>query len=115
MNDGPSPERLLELARIVASPDALTWAPFREGVRVHWIGPPGGCAAFLRYDAGAGVPLHEHVGQEHILVLAGYQEDDRGRYGPGTLVINAAGSRHAVRCPEGALVLVFWERPVRFV
>ena len=107
--------RLLDLAQVAQNPDALTWTTFREGVRAHWIGEPGGCAAFLRYEPGASVPLHEHVGQEHILVLSGYQEDDRGRYGAGSLVINAPGSRHAVRCPEGALVLVFWERPVRFL
>lgn len=107
--------RLLDLTRIVANPDELAWTPFREGVRASWIGEGGGCAAFLRYDPGAGVPLHEHVGQEHIMVLAGYQEDDHGRYLPGTLVVNPAGSRHAIRCPEGALVLAFWERPVRFL
>jgi anti-sigma factor ChrR (cupin superfamily) len=47
-------------------------------------------------------------------VLEGAQEDERGRYRAGTMVINPPGSRHRVASPEGCLVLVIWERPNEF-
>ena len=96
----------------------LTWEVLRPGVDVHWIhsaGPDAPAAALLRYQPGADVPFHEHVGTEHILVLQGSQEDDSGTYPAGTLVLNRTGTRHAVRSPQGCVVLALWERPVRFV
>jgi anti-sigma factor ChrR (cupin superfamily) len=101
----------------VAAPERLSWEPLREGVEIHRIyggGADDPAAALLRYRPGAEVPWHLHAGVEHILVLAGTQEDGRGRYGPGTLVVNPAGTSHSVRSPEGCLVLAIWERPVRF-
>ena len=94
------------------------WSPFRAGVDRHVLydaGPAGPAAAFLRYHPGASVPEHEHTGYEHIYVLSGAQEDARGRYPAGTLVINPPGTRHDVRSPEGCVVLAIWDRPVRFV
>ena len=98
--------------------DGLEWEPFREGVDRHVIydsGPDGSSAALLRYRAGAAVPVHEHTGFEHIYVLTGSQEDDRGHYAAGTLVVNPPGSRHRVRSSEGCVVLAIWQHPVRFV
>lgn len=106
----------LDLAAVAANPDRISWAFFRPGVRVHWLSETaGGASAFLRYEPGAGVPAHEHRGTEHILVLSGWQRDHRGRYDAGSLVINQPGSRHAVDCPEGALVLVIWGERPRFL
>jgi anti-sigma factor ChrR (cupin superfamily) len=68
----------------------------------------------LRYLPGAEVPRHVHTGFEHILVLSGAQHDERGRYTAGTFVVNPAGTAHRVWSPEGCLVLIVWERPVRF-
>jgi len=31
------------------------------------------------------------------------------------MIVNPPGSRHSVRAPEGCLVLVLWEQPVRFL
>ena len=99
-------------------PEQLQWEPFRMGVtlsRVH--GDPGAApaAAFLRYEPGASVPAHEHVGWEYIFVLGGSQRDDHGVYGRGSLRINPPGSRHSVSSPEGCLVLAIWERSVKFI
>jgi len=96
----------------------LTWEPFREGIEIHRLydrGPEGTASALLRYRAGASLPAHDHMGVEHIMILTGSQVDERGVYGPGTLVINAPGTRHSVHTPEGCTVLVVWERPVVFV
>ena len=61
------------------------------------------------------MPLHEHEGFEHVLVLEGSQEDERGRYPAGTLVLNPPGSRHSVRSPDGCVALLVWERPIRLL
>ncbi|MEM1343584.1 MAG: cupin domain-containing protein [Pseudomonadota bacterium] len=93
---------------------ALEFAPFREGVEIFWLkqGTPG--VALLRYEAGAGVPEHLHTGLETILVLDGSQSDERGTYRAGALVLNPEGSVHSVWSEEGCVVLIQWERPVRF-
>ena len=49
-----------------------------------------------------------------ILVLQGEQEDDLGCYESGTCIVNEPGSRHAVHSKNGCVVLVIWNRPVRF-
>lgn len=101
-----------------ALPADLSWAPLRPGVeiaRIYGDGERGASAAFLRYAAGASVPLHEHPGLEHILVLEGSQSDEHGSYGAGSCLIHAPGSRHSVRSEEGCLVLALWAEPVVFV
>ncbi|MFZ5532755.1 MAG: cupin domain-containing protein [Pseudomonadota bacterium] len=112
--------RALDLWSMAARFDAGAWCwqPFREGIEqvpLHEPAPSGLRAALLRYAPGASVPAHEHVGYEYILVLEGTQEDDRGRYPAGTLLVNPPGSGHAVRSAEGCVVLAIWERPVQFV
>ena len=112
--------RALDLWSMAAGFDAgaWSWQPFREGIEqvpLHQPAPSGLRAALLRYAPGASVPAHEHVGYEYILVLEGTQEDDRGRYPAGTLLVNPPGSGHAVRSAEGCVVLAIWERPVQFV
>jgi anti-sigma factor ChrR (cupin superfamily) len=110
-----SPEAHLVLS--LGSPENLEFRPFREGVeiaRLYGGGAGEPSAAFLRYAPGAKVPRHEHPGYEHILVLQGSQEDDRGRYGAGTLIVNPPGSSHTVWTKEGCLVLVIWQIPVIF-
>jgi anti-sigma factor ChrR (cupin superfamily) len=97
--------------------DALVWQPLRDGVDVSWLyqnGPHGPAAAYLRYHAGARVPLHWHAGYEHVLVLQGSQIDHNGRHVAGSLTINPPGSAHEVVSEDGCLVLIIWERPVIF-
>jgi anti-sigma factor ChrR (cupin superfamily) len=111
--------RALALVALTGGFDAAAWCwqPFREGIEqvpLHDAAPGGLRAALLRYAAGASVPAHEHVGYEYILVLEGAQEDDRGCYPAGTLLVNPPGSRHAVHSAQGCVVLAIWERPVRF-
>ena len=107
-----------DLTAAVANPGELPWKPLRPGVDIHRLygnDEDGPSAALLRYAPGAEVPWHIHGGAEHILVLAGSQEDDSGRYGPGMFVVNQPGSTHRVTSRDGCLVLVVWERPVEFI
>jgi anti-sigma factor ChrR (cupin superfamily) len=57
----------------------------------------------------------EHVGYEHIFVLAGSQQDENGVYGSGSFVVNPPGTRHKVSSKSGCIVLAIYEKPVRFV
>src|SRR4051794_39933562 len=108
---------LPDLREIAAHPERLTWKPLHPGIEIHRIyqsGPDGPAAAFLRYQPGAKLARHRHSGLEHIFVLTGSQEDERGRYSAGAMVVNPPGTAHNVSSPDGCLVLVLWERPVSF-
>jgi anti-sigma factor ChrR (cupin superfamily) len=98
--------------------DKIPWEPFREGVEIYHLygdGISGPSAALLRYREAGHVPLHEHQGYEHILVLSGSQRDDRGEAVAGTLTINAPGTRHELVSDAGCIVLAIYEKPVKFV
>ena len=93
------------------------WKPFRPGVHALWLydeGGGGAAAVLLRYEPGAHVPLHEHVGYEHALILEGEQSDEAGTYPAGSLVINPPGTKHSPRSAEGCVALLIYEKAVRF-
>jgi anti-sigma factor ChrR (cupin superfamily) len=110
------PRALPGLVQQAATPGAVAWQAFRAGVDIATLyqAEDGHSAALLRYQPGASVPRHRHVGYEHILVLSGSQQDERGVYQAGTLVVNPPGSSHAVSSGPGCIVLAIWERPVAF-
>lgn len=93
----------------------LPFAPFREGVEVHYIRKDAPALAVLRYAPGATVPHHLHTGLETILVLDGVQSDERGDYAKGTLILNPEGTTHSVWSEQGCAVLIQWERPVQIL
>ncbi len=116
--DPRSPLRLPDLLAIEHWQHELAWMPFRERIEVHRLygdGVVGASAVLLRYQPGGRVPWHEHVGHEHILVLAGSQRDESGTATTGSLVINRPGTAHSVVSEDGCIVLVIYEQPVRFV
>lgn len=93
------------------------WQVLCEGVNISVIydlGNQGPRAAFLHYLPGASVPVHEHVGYEHILILEGTQQDEKRTYNKGSLVIHTPDSQHAIHSPEGCVALGIWQKPVRF-
>ena len=105
------------LLQLAANPEKLQWQTFRQGVQICRLqGDPAQApaAALLRYEAGATVPRHTHVGWEYIVVLSGSQEDDNGQYEAGTLKVNPPGSSHDVSSANGCIVLAIWERSVQF-
>jgi anti-sigma factor ChrR (cupin superfamily) len=103
---------------LAENPDSIDWVPFRDGVEIHRLygdGVSGPTAALLRFREEAKVPLHEHEGYEHILILAGSQRDANGVLKTGTLRIHPPGTRHSAISEAGCIVLAIYERPVRFL
>jgi anti-sigma factor ChrR (cupin superfamily) len=99
-------------ARLIADSEApRAWAPLRPGIEIRVLQESADGSeriALLRYRPGATVPRHRHLGDEHVYVLEGAQQDEAGRYPAGSYVRNAAGSAHSVSSPEGCLVLIHW-------
>ena len=116
--DIPSFIRLTDLFRISEWQETVQWTPFREGVdiyRLYGNDETGPKAALLRFRPGASVPLHEHTGYEHILILSGSQVDENSRSEAGTVIVNPPGTRHRVFSEFGCIVLAIYEKPVRFI
>jgi anti-sigma factor ChrR (cupin superfamily) len=109
---------LADLASIPRRLDEFAWEPLGPGVEVsplHRDSAGHIKLALLRYAPGATVPEHFHTGMEYIQILAGSQQDERGVYQAGTLLVSFPGTRHSVASPEGCVVLAVWETPVQFV
>jgi len=94
------------------------WKPFHPGVTAYWFYDEhnsGAAAVLLRYEAGAHVPLHEHLGYEHLYVLEGDQLDENGSYPAGSFVIHPPGTKHSPSSVGGCVALLIYEKGVRFV
>jgi len=94
------------------------WTAFRPGVTAHWLyqEPDGGArAVLLRYEPGARVAEHEHMGYEHLFVLEGDQYDEDGSYPAGSFVIHPPGTKHSPGSVGGCIALLIYEKAVRFV
>lgn len=104
---------------LLAGYEDAVFEPFKPGVTIcHLYRPQPGkpaALALLRYEPGARVPLHEHVGLETICVLSGSQSDEAGTYRKGDVVVNAPGTQHRVWSDEGCVVLISWAEPVRIL
>jgi anti-sigma factor ChrR (cupin superfamily) len=85
---------------------ARAWDRRRPGV--HWkvLHEEGDRRTVLvRYDPGAVIPRHRHLGDEQIFVLEGSVTDDTGTCVAGDFARRPPGCVHAVRSAQGALVL----------
>jgi anti-sigma factor ChrR (cupin superfamily) len=121
MDPNPSsrafPFVLKEVFHFAAHQDQIPWQPYKKGVdifRLYGDGITGPTAALVRFREHGEVPMHEHKGYEHILVLSGSQRDEAGISKAGTLVINPPGTRHKVHSDAGCIVLAIYEKPVEF-
>ena len=93
----------------------LAFERFRDGVEAHWLlraGADEPSLAVLRYEPGASIPRHRHMGLETIVVLDGTQSDEHGDYPAGSLMLNPVGTEHSVWTATGCVVLIQWNRPV---
>lgn len=107
---------VVEYARKLRASD--DWQPFHPGVTAHWLYDEGGggpAAVLLRYEAGARVDLHEHVGHEHMYLIEGDQYDEHGAYPAGSFVINPPGTSHSPGSRTGCVALLIYEKAVHFV
>lgn len=94
------------------------WSELRDGVAIRILfedTKTGYSVGLIRYKPGASVPRHLHTGDEHIYVLSGSQQDERGLYPAGSYIYNPQGSYHSVSSHEGCMVLAHWHKPVQFV
>ena len=80
---------------------------------------PGLATVLVKMDPGAGLPDHEHVLIEQTYMIEGRLVDQEGpdegiEAGPGDFIWRPAGSRHAVKAPEGALMIAVFQIPNKF-
>jgi anti-sigma factor ChrR (cupin superfamily) len=117
-DDSPEVVKLSDLLQVSGWQHKLPWKPFQPGVEIYRLygdGVSGPTAALLRFRPGGRVPLHEHMGFEHILVLSGSQVDENSKSETGMLIINPPGTSHSVLSENGCIVLAIYEKPVRFL
>ncbi len=98
--------------------DKYTWEFFRENVdifRLYGDGISGPSAVLLRYRETTVIPPHVHEGYEHVIVLCGSQNDEYGVIEAGSMRVHAPGTEHHVTGSGGCIVLVIYEKPVRFL
>jgi quercetin dioxygenase-like cupin family protein len=99
------------VAVLEASQDQAAWEPFAPGVLAFHLAPgpryAGADAGLIRIKAGLAFPMHEHLGDESVLLLeGGYREGSTGRiYQAGDFHGMKAGSRHSYDVlPDSPLV-----------
>jgi anti-sigma factor ChrR (cupin superfamily) len=104
-------------------PEGLVFEPYqvglREGVDIAVIfdntkeDPKGADMAFLRYQAGAYVPGHVHMGFESVLVIQGDYVENGQTFLPGSLVVRAPGTCHSMASKGGCVILASRYVPVK--
>jgi len=86
----------------------LGWQDFQTGLRfkILWEDKPTKRRAQLtRFEPGAKLPLHRHVGDELIFVLEGAVSDESGAVTAGNVGYRPNGCVHTVSSKNGATVL----------
>ena len=82
------------------------WQERRPGVHWRILWEEGDRKAVLmRYEPGATIPRHRHLGDEQIFVLDGSVSDDTGTCTRGNYARRPPGCVHTVTSRDGALVL----------
>lgn len=90
----------------------LEWAGGRPGVWMKniWQDPNAERRAVLaRFDPGAILPLHRHVGDELIFLIEGSNADEAGEVATGNMSYRPNGCTHTVTTKNGATSLnILW-------
>jgi anti-sigma factor ChrR (cupin superfamily) len=100
---GGPPSEVFDLA-------TTAWRGAGPGLRWkrYWADPAGQrMATVMRWEPGAEVPAHRHVGDELAFVIEGALEDESGMLRPGILGYRPNGCAHQVRSPYGATTLSY--------
>ena len=107
----------------IVRPASMEWQPTRfPGCDVKTLlfdRTTGLVTALMRFQPGATLPDHEHVGVEQTFVIEGTLVDKEGpnaglSVGPGEFIWRAAGSRHSAWCPDGGTTLATFQVPNKF-
>jgi anti-sigma factor ChrR (cupin superfamily) len=111
------PKHLRYHLEAASHPEAEGWKSNRPGISMRTLFDDGQGyrVVLIRYAPGSSVAEHLHTADEHAYVLEGSVRDNRGEYGPGTYLLNPAGTRHSLRSAGGCLVLIHWLGPVQFL
>ena len=92
----------------IISINDLGWQDFQTGLRfkILWEDKPTKRRAQLtRFEPGAKLPLHRHVGDELIFVIEGAVSDESGAVTAGNVGYRPNGCAHTVSSKNGATVL----------
>jgi anti-sigma factor ChrR (cupin superfamily) len=91
---------------------AVPWVERRPGVfwKTLWEDGPHK-AILMRYEPGATIPRHRHLGDEQIYVLEGSVADDTGTCTAGNYARRPPGCVHTVSSATGALVIAMTSGP----
>ncbi len=98
--------------------EKLAWIERGPGVfwKMLWEDPDGLHKTILmRYEPGATIPRHRHIGDEQIFVLEGSVADDAGVCTAGNYARRPPGCVHTVKSETGALVLAITSGPTELV
>lgn len=88
----------------------LEWVEALPGVRQKRIWEDQGTkrrALLARFEPGASLPLHRHVGDELIFVIEGANADESGEVATGNMNYRPNGCVHTVTTKNGATALAF--------
>ena len=92
----------------------LPWIDTRPGVRQKRVWEDKAAdrrAVLARFEAGATLPQHRHVGDELIFLVEGANADESGTVATGHMSYRPNGCVHSVSTQHGATVLAFiWGR-----
>ncbi|HKW92771.1 MAG TPA: cupin domain-containing protein [Methylomirabilota bacterium] len=110
----PATERGSAPPSQIVTVSELAWIDARPGVRQKriWEDKAGERRALLaRFEPGASLPPHRHVGDELIFLIEGANADESGVVATGNMNYRPNGCVHSVTTQHGATVLaVVWGR-----
>jgi anti-sigma factor ChrR (cupin superfamily) len=108
----PAKERGSAPSSQIFTLNEVAWVEAMSGVRVKpiWEDKASARRAILaRFEPGATLPRHRHVGDELIFVVEGASVDESGTVTPGNLNYRPNGCVHTVSTQNGATVFaVVW-------
>lgn len=88
---------------------SANWQEFRPGSRrkvLYGDAATGRLTMLVQWDAGYRMSaIEHHEYDEHLYILAGIFVDEQRASGPGTYILNRAGSEHQASTPDGCTFL----------
>jgi anti-sigma factor ChrR (cupin superfamily) len=104
----PEEEVMADVASQIIRVNDIEWSPMAPMIKakVLWSDPATKRRAQLtRFEPGAALPMHRHVGDELLYVLEGAISDEHGTTTSGNVGYRPDGCVHSVNCKNGATVL----------
>ena len=99
---------MADVASQIIRVNEVEWSPMVPNVKakVLWSDPVTKRRAQLtRFEPGASLPMHRHVGDELLYVIEGAISDEHGTTTAGNVGYRPVGCVHSVSCKNGATVL----------